>query len=188
MRKEIKQDKISPVLYSKHLQASFATIKEIDKDMIIPDKNGIVWLQTDTAFNAFDLVVYIASKFSIKHLYATTYSISRKAIESIIALHDEGMIEQVTLLISESMIKRNPTTIDNLQAMISTRANIKVLYAWSHSKINLIQTHDAYFVLEGSGNWSDNAHFEQYILANCKETFDFRKQLFDNEHLKKYPI
>ena len=181
-----KQGEIVPAFYSKHLQMSFSTVKDIDKDVIIPQKGGIVWMQSDKAFNAFDLVVFIATKFPIKHLYASTYSISRRTIDSIIALHDKGMIEQLTLLISESMIKRNPTTIDNLMAMKASRANLNVQFAWSHAKVNLIETHDDYFVLEGSGNWSENAHFEQYVLANDKEVFDYRMQLFTNTNLVKY--
>ena len=84
------------------------------------------------------------------------------------------------------MIKRNPLVINNLMAMISTRANVKVLYAWSHAKVCLLKTHDDYFIIEGSGNWSENAHYEQYILANSKSIFDFRLQLFTNSNLKKY--
>lgn len=84
------------------------------------------------------------------------------------------------------MIKRNPATIENLVAMSSTRANLQVKFAWNHSKVNLIQTHDEYYVIEGSGNWSNNAHFEQYIFVNDKEVFDFRKQMFENEKIKTY--
>jgi hypothetical protein len=184
-----KLDKIIPISQPMYLQIAHASIKDIEKDMIMPDKGGVVLLQSDIAFNAFDLVVYLVNKYPIKHYYASTYSISRKAIESMIYLHDAGQIEQLTLLISESMIKRNPATIDNLHAMVSSRSNIKVLYAWSHAKINLLQTHeDDYFVLEGSGNLSDNAHFEQYVLINDKKAFEYRKQLFDRNHLKKYSI
>lgn len=184
-----KEDEIPAFLYVEHLQLSYATIKKIEKDIIIPAVGGMVFMQTDIAFNAFDLVVCMASKFNIKHLYSSTYSISRKSISSIIHLHDCGKIEQLTLLISESMIKRNPGTIDNLMAMTSSRPNLKVLFAWSHAKVNLLETHNGdYFVLEGSGNWSENAHYEQYILVNNKEPFDYRKQLFDNCKLKKYEL
>jgi hypothetical protein len=182
-----KQDNVDcPVLYSKHLSFSYAKIKNIEKDLIIPQRHGIVWMQTDIAFNAFDLVVFLAEKQPIKNLLASTYSISRNSIESIIQLHDAGKIEQMTLLISDSMIKRNPATIENLVAMSSTRANLQVKFAWNHSKVNLIQTHDEYYVIEGSGNWSNNAHFEQYIFVNDKEVFDFRKQMFEHNKIKTY--
>ena len=91
-----------------------------------------------------------------------------------------------SLVISDSMIKRNPVTIDNLMAMASTRPNMKIFYAWSHAKVCLMKTQDFYFVVEGSGNWSENAHYEQYLFANSKGLYDFRLQLFTNTNLKKY--
>lgn len=187
-KNEPKPDAISQALYSKHLEESMAKISDINKQVPIPEKNGIVWLQTDISFNAFDLVVWLSEKETIKHLYATTYSISRQAIESVVLLHDQGKIEQVSLMISDSMIKRNPSVIDNLMAMCSTRANIQVKFAWVHAKINLIETHNNHYIIEGSGNWSKNAHYEQYIFAESKEAFEFRKQLFDNAQCKKYDL
>lgn len=77
------------------------------------------------------------------------------------------------------MIKRNPTTIDNLVAMASTRANIEVLFGWVHAKVALIKTEENHYVVEGSGNWSENAKYEQYLLGNNKGLFDFRKELFE---------
>lgn len=184
----IKKEDVQPsILYSEHLHFSYATIKNVERDMIIPDKGGIVFLDTDCAFNGFDLIYYLATKYPMKHLLASTYSISKKTIDSMIYLHDNGMIEQMKLLISESMIKRNPNTIDNLMGMKSSRANLDVLFSWVHAKVYLMQTHDNYFVLEGSGNLSNNAHFEQYILVNSKEVFEHRKQrIFENDKIVKY--
>jgi hypothetical protein len=41
-------------------------------------------------------------------------------------------------------------------------------------------------VIEGSGNWAENAHFEQYVFANSKGLYDFRLQLFTNVNMIKY--
>jgi hypothetical protein len=49
-----------------------------------------------------------------------------------------------------------------------------------------MKTHDNYYIIEGSGNWSENAQYEQYILANSKGVYDFRMELFTNSNLKKY--
>jgi hypothetical protein len=182
------QDHVDAVLLSKHAQSVFKNVSNVDKDLVVPSINQMVWIQTDVSFNTFDIIAYLSQKEPIKQLYASTYSISRKAIEKIIYLHDTGKIEQLTLLISDSMIKRNPSTIDNLMAMKSTRANLQVKFAWIHAKVNLIETHDNYYVLEGSGNWSENAHYEQYVFINSKEVFDFRKQLFTNVKQKVYEL
>ncbi|HBK83316.1 MAG TPA: hypothetical protein DDZ41_06920, partial [Flavobacterium sp.] len=142
----------------------FEKIAILENDLLrLPTPEEFFFLQTDKAFNAFTFIPFICKYHPIKELYATTYSISKRTIDALIELHDKGMIEQITLLISDSMIKRNPVTIDNLMAMQSTRPNLKVLYAWSHAKVTCIKTHHEYFVIEGSGNWSENAHYEQYL-------------------------
>ena len=176
-----KEVESSGVWKSKLVVKHFEKIANLEDDLVrLPTPEEFFFLQTDNAFNAFTFIPFIAKHHPIKELYATTYSISRRTIEALIELHDKGLIEQVTLLISDSMIKRNPVTIDNLMAMQTTRPNLKVLYAWTHAKVCCIKTHHEHFVIEGSGNWSENAHYEQYVLANSKGLYDFRLQLFTN--------
>ena len=175
------------VYLSKYLAAHYQKVSSLEKDLMrIPTSEEFFFLQSDTAFNAFTFIPLVAKVFPIKELHATTYSISRKVIDALIELHDKGMIERITLLISDSMIKRNPTVIDNLMAMAQSRPNLTVLYAWVHAKVCLMQTHENYFVVEGSGNWSENAHYEQYTFANSKGLYDFRLKLFTETNLKKY--
>lgn len=172
---------------TKYLATHFQKVAALEEDLFrVPTREEFFFLQSDNAFNAFTFIPLIAKRESIKQLYASTYSISRRVIESLIELHDAGLIEQLTLLISDSMIKRNPITIDNLMAMKNSRPNMQVLYAWVHAKVCLLQTHENFYVIEGSGNWSENAYYEQYVFANSKGLFDFRKQLFTDSKLKKY--
>lgn len=181
------EKKISDQYASKFLAFHFEKVKTLEESLVrLPTPEEIFFLQSDSAFNAFTFIPFIAKIFPIKELYASTYSISGKVIDAMIEMHDRGMIEQITLLISDSMIKRNPKTINNLMAMAESRPNLKVFYAWSHAKVCLMKTHDFYFVVEGSGNWAENAQYEQYILLNSKGVFDFRLQLFTNSSLKKY--
>ncbi len=182
-----KEVESSGVWKSKLVVKHFEKIANLEDDLVrLPTPEEFFFLQTDNAFNAFTFIPFIAKHHPIKELYASTYSISRRVIDALIEMHDKGMIEQVTLLISDSMIKRNPVTIDNLMAMQTSRPNLKVLYAWTHAKVCCIKTHHEHFVIEGSGNWSENAHYEQYVLANSKGLYDFRLPLFTNCNLKKY--
>ena len=172
---------------SKYLAKHFQKVSKLEEDLLrVPTADEFFFLQSESSFNAFDFLLLIVKREPIKHCYASTYSISRRVIESLIELHDAGLIEQLTLFISDSMIKRNPVTIDNLMAMAKERPNLKVLYAWSHAKVCLMQTHDNWYCVEGSGNWSDNAHYEQYLFANCKGLFDFRQKLFTESKVKTY--
>jgi hypothetical protein len=178
---------VTELFTSKYLAAHYQKVSSLENDLMrVPTQEEFFFLQSDTAFNAFTFIPLVAKMYPIKHLYASTYSISRKVIEALIEMHDKGQIECITLLISDSMIKRNPIVIDNLMAMASSRPNLKVLYAWVHAKVCLLETHESYYVIEGSGNWSENAHYEQYIFANSKGLYDFRMGLFTDSKLKKY--
>jgi hypothetical protein len=180
-------EKLSELYTSKFLVFHFEKLKSLEENLKrLPTPEEIFFLQSDNAFNAFTFIPFVTKNHPIKELHASTYSISRKVIDALIEMHDRGMIEQITLMISDSMIKRNPLTIENLMAMATSRPNLKVVYAWSHAKVCLMKTHDNYYIIEGSGNWSENAQYEQYILANSKGVYDFRMELFTNSNLKKY--
>ena len=182
-----KEDPLSSSWVSKYLATHFEKVSSLEESLVrIPTQDEYFFLQSDTAFNAFTFIPFVAKRFPIKELHATTYSISRKVIDAMIEMHDSGMIEKITLLISDSMIKRNPLTIEHLMSMAKSRANLTVLYAWVHAKVCLLKTHESHYVIEGSGNWSENAHYEQYIFANAKGLYDFRMQLFTSSKLKKY--
>jgi hypothetical protein len=182
-----KETKMSELWTSKYIASHFQKVCNLEEDLFrVPSPDEFMFLQTDNAFNAFTFIPFVAKHYPIMELYASTYSISRKVIDALVELHDKGMVEQATLLISDSMIKRNPSTIDNLKGMQTTRPNLKAFFAWSHAKICLMRTKDFWFVVEGSGNWSENAHFEQYVFANSKGLYEFRHELFTNPKLKKY--
>ena len=175
------------VFTSKYLASHYQKVSSLENDLMrVPCPEEFFFLQSDTAFNAFTFIPLVAKLYPIKELHASTYSISRKVIQALIEMHDKGQIERITLLVSDSMIKRNPLTIENLMAMASSRPNVTVLYAWVHAKVCLLKTHEDFYVIEGSGNWSENAHYEQYTFANSKGLYDFRMKLFTESKLKKY--
>lgn len=175
----------SELFISKYLALHYQKIKSLPEDLQrLPNKEEIFFLQTESSFNAFTFIPLIARHQGIKELFASTYSINIRVIEALVELHDAGIIEQITLMVSDSLIKRNPTTINHINALIRTRPNIKLTYSWNHSKVCIMKTAFSHFVVEGSGNWSENALYEQYIFMNSEQTYEFRKQLFTHSKLR----
>lgn len=170
----------SDLFLSKYLNKHYQRIKNLPDDLLrLPSPEEVFFLDTENAFNAFTFIVMVAKTQSIKELFASTYSINIRVIESLMELHDHGFIDKINLMVSDSLIKRNPTTIDLLSALVKSRPNIKVIYTWNHSKVSLMQTEYNYYVVEGSGNWSENALIEQYVFTNSQMVFDGRKKMFD---------
>ena len=92
-----------------------------------------------------------------------------------IKLIDQGKILQVYILISDSVKTLLSGVNDHLVAIVENKKQITVRYAWNHSKIALIRTGENYFIVEGSGNWGENARHEHYEFLNTKSVYEFRK-------------
>lgn len=177
---ESEEKSSSDVFLSKYLNKHYQRIKALPDDLLrLPAPEEVFFLDTENAFNAFTFIVMVAKAQSIKELFASTYSINIRVIESLMELHDNGFIDTITLMISDSLIKRNPTTVDLLSALVKSRPNIKVIYTWNHSKVSLMRTEHNYYVVEGSGNWSENALIEQYVFTNSELVYEARKMMFN---------
>ncbi|WP_049037526.1 hypothetical protein [Elizabethkingia anophelis] len=165
--------------FSAYLNNHMEKIKHVEDLVRIPQYGETFFLHTEKAFNAFTFIPWLAKHYFIEELFASTYSISRRVIESIQQMQQAGQVGSVTLLISDSMIKRNPLTIDVLEGVAKHNPNFTVKYYWNHSKVCLIKAGEFHLVLEGSGNWSENAQLEQYTFTNHDEVYNFRKTIFE---------
>lgn len=156
------------------------TLKELTGRLPKQDEFFALW--TMKSFNAFTFIPYLIKELDkIDDLVLSTYSINRRIIDSLIKKIDQRKIEKVRLFISDSLKYRMPRVVDHLSSMINTRENIiSAHYAWNHSKITLVRCGDQFFTIEGSGNWSENAQFEQYLFFNDKRLYDFRLNCITN--------
>ena len=112
---------------------------------------------------------------TFNELYIKTYTINRRIIDALLKQIDNGNIEILHLEISDSLMYRLPLVYEHLEALTKEKENIKVTYSWNHSKVACIKTENDFLVIEGSGNFSENAQYEQYIFYNNERIFEFRK-------------
>lgn len=179
------QGSLTGSFVAKYLVAHYQKLEKLEADLQrLPEEEEFFFLQSDNSFNAFTFIPWILKQKKVKHLYATTYSINKRVIETLAEFHSKGYIDQITLLVSDSLLKRNPSTADLLASMNCHFPNIHILFAWVHAKVALLETQEDYYVIEGSGNWSENAYYEQYLFANSKGLFDFRRQLITEAEIR----
>lgn len=149
------------------------------KDILrLPADGEILFLQTMGSFNAFTFVEFLSRMQHIEELWATTYSVSVSVLEALQEMQKRGKIGAIRLLISDSMRTRNPRVCDALNAWARGNDQVVVIYAWNHSKITLCKTSHGYYCIEGSGNWSKNAQYEQYVFCNDEQVYNLRRNLF----------
>ena len=170
-------------VFSTYLNHHVEKIAKVEDLIRIPQNGEVFYIYTENAFNAFTFIPFIAKRYFIQEIFASTYSISRRVVEALQELQQSGKVGEVTLLISDSMIKRNPVTVETLEAVAKVNKNIKTKYYWNHSKVTLIKAvldeQEFHLVMEGSGNWSENAQLEQYTITHSKEVYDFFKTMFE---------
>lgn len=144
----------------------------------LPESDQLMLLWTLKQFNAFTFIPYIIQHSGvIRELAISTYSISSKVIDSLFALVDRQEVSHVHITISDSVKFRIPRVVDHLESLMQTRpGQISVIYGWNHSKCTLMRTDKGHFVVEGSGNFTENAQHEQYLFYNNPDAFAFRKQ------------
>jgi len=174
-----KSAKLRDTFLNQH-ERKVITLKELIGKL--PGENEFIAIWTLKSFNAFTFIPWLIKELGIiENLAISTYTINRRIIDSLIKKIDQGKILNVTLFISDSLKFRMPKAVDHLASLVSQRDNIKVNYAWNHSKITLVNTADHYFVIEGSGNWSKNAQYEQYIFFNNEKLYNFRLNCITND-------
>ncbi len=153
----------------------------------LPQPGDIFFLWTLNSFNAFTFIPYLIRQHKfINELFVSTYAINQRIVDSFLKLLEKNLIGNTTILISDTIHTRNPKVADYLKHCSRSRhpevlegaSDFNIIFAWNHSKITLARCGNCHYVIEGSGNWSENARHEQYIFLNSEKVFNFRKSCF----------
>lgn len=141
----------------------------------LPEKNEFFFLETTNSFNAFTFIVYLVKNAGrIEELYIATYSINLRIIDSLSNRMRKNEIGKVVLEISESIKYRMPKVKDRLDLMAKKMNNFLIFYSWTHKKVLTAKIGESHYVVEGSGNFSENSAREQYVFTNSKKLYEFR--------------
>ena len=152
------------------------SIKQLTGRLPLPGEMYKLW--TINSFNAFTFLPFLITQCQdiITELIISTFSVNIRIIDAFCKLIDDGKIKKVTIFINEGIKTRNSQVDDHLSALVGKRSSIvQVIYAWNHSKISLIQIGDHYFIVDGSGNFGENAQFEQYSFWDDQGGYEFYK-------------
>ncbi|KAA4004971.1 hypothetical protein F3D69_20920 [Bacteroides ovatus] len=140
----------------------------------LPKENEVFFIETRKSFTAFTFIVYLLKHTGyLEHLYIATYSTNERIINALLRWKEKGAIGSIHLHISETIKFRMPKIFERLMALHQDGV-IELSFAWSHKKITCLDTPKGFFVVEGSGNYGENAMEEQYVFLKSKEVYEFR--------------
>ena len=144
----------------------------------LPAPGEMYKLWTINSFTAFTFLPFLIGECNapITELIITTFALNSRITNALWKLISDDQIKKVTIFVNEGIKKRNSADNDQINALVGNFSSIvKVIYAWNHSKISLINISDHYFIVDGSGNFGENAMFEQYSFWDDQEGFEFYK-------------
>ena len=137
-------------------------------------------LLTNNAINAIVMMQLIMDSFDVEEIYICIYRMNQKSVEFLRRNIYEANIPAVILLSNFFRENRRyEAWFETLSALSCDEFKIKT--GVLHAKIFTCRTScGRHFVFEGSGNLSDNARIEQYMLEDNKHMFDFYKGFMES--------
>jgi hypothetical protein len=146
----------------------------------LPDEEEVFFIETTKSFNAFTFIVYLIRHAGrVDKLFVATYSINDRIISSLVRWQEAGLIGQVHIEISASIKFRMPKIYDRLE-QLARNGRITVQYEWTHRKVTCLDTNIGKYVVEGSGNYGENAMKEQYVFCKSEKVYEFRYSQVDS--------
>lgn len=133
---------------------------------------------TEKSFNAIIILDYLLKKHVIVELIIAVYRMNELSVNKLKSIIDTSNID-CSILLSNFFRenKRYERWCENLIAYANEKPNVKITFANNHAKVFIAKTQDEkYIVFEGSGNLSDNARIEQYLIEDNKQTYEFHKE------------
>lgn len=152
------------------IKEAYASVTEISS---IPGPQTQHRIITIKAIVTLDFILAVLAKEKITDLYIAVYVIGKKSIAELLSLHESQDIQNLFFLVNTRIYAKTGIN-EILTATVSKNWRVKIAY--THTKIILMETVQGnHYVVEGSGNMSQNGQYEQYIFENNKPVYDFHK-------------
>jgi len=111
----------------------------------------------------------------IDNLTIATYRFSIKNTKVLKKYIDDGAVKKVRVLISQNYKMLLKDKAPEFEQIIKD-SNIDFGIAYLHAKVTLFKADENYYVLTGSGNYSENDHIEEYQMYNDKGLYEFHER------------
>lgn len=160
-----------------HYKNAAELVKQIK---YFPEKNTAtyIWLEGNFIFGDFITQFIVQHQIKLKELTIITLSITRQNIEALDELIKQDYCDKITLCLSDYYIRtekiKQTKTIELLTKINNENANFNLYSTETHQKIVLLHTSmDNKIVFHGSANMKGSQNFEQLMIDNNNELYDF---------------
>jgi len=179
-KKESKTDYLQRVKYDEIICKKTKNFIDIIGDDLA--QNVQYRMVTELSFNAIIVIEYLLKRYELIEIYIAVYRMNLLSVNKLKSIIEKGNI-QCSILLSSFFRenKKYERWCEELISYSNTKENVNVSFAVNHAKVFLAKTKDnRYIVFEGSGNLSDNARIEQYLIEDNEITYNFHKEWIIN--------
>lgn len=181
LESENKKNKIDAVKLIKTKELILKKVSILNDLIDVDLKEGFQYrIITDKNFNALVFIDFILQKIEAKELTFAIYRMNVSAVNRIIELSKTVKINVVV----SSFFRENKKYERWARELVfesESNPNLSVSFAWNHAKITLFKSvNGEKYVFEGSGNLSDNARIEQYLIELNEKSYDFHYEWITN--------
>ena len=148
---ELRREMADSYLYSRRFEEMLTFKVNNLKELCgrLPGPREAFFIETKKSFTAFTFIVYLIKHAGrVRHLYIATYSTNERILNALLRWREKGLIDSIHLHVSETLQFRMPN-----------------------------DTEAGFFVVEGSGNYGENAMEEQYVFLQDKQVYEFHCSL-----------
>lgn len=172
--REVRQSRMYSQRFDNIMTFKLNSLKELCGRL--PEDREAYFIETRKSFTAFTFIVYLIRNAGyVRHLYVATYSTNLRIINALLRYREKGLLGSIHLHVSETLKFRMPAIFARLKEL-HDEGTITLTYAWSHKKVACADTEQGCFVVEGSGNYGENALEEQYVFLRSEKVYEFRKE------------
>lgn len=155
-----------------------ARVRDFEEIIGVEITRGIQYrFVTMKNFNALPVLEWILQKYSVTEVFLAVYRMNQPSVETLKNLILNNNIECHILVSNFFRENKKYERWARELTLFGKNNNVKVTFARNHAKVFIAKTRcGKHIVFEGSGNLSDNARIEQYLLEDCPETYNFHRE------------
>lgn len=174
---------VKPVFSKKPIIVDYKNAQDLARSIrLFPGEQIHGLVRGDFIFGDFIEALLFEKDAVAKNVFISTLSLSQNNIDSFRHLMDKGLIENLTLMVSNYFYSHEKHQIIRyMLGELDIDNRFQCLVCRNHTKITLLEIENIRLVITGSSNLRSSQSIEQYSIHESPELFDFYKKFFD-EH------
>lgn len=179
---------IKPKLIKNNYIVDYKNAKDLAKKTILYQNEQMhAIVRGDFIFGDYIEALFIEKNIKTDVLYISTLSLSQNNIDSLKLLLLNDYVKKIVLIVSNYFYSHEKNNlIKYLITELNYNSQLELIVIRNHTKITLFEVSNINIIITGSANLRSSNSYEQLLIQENKELYNFYKNYFDS--FKNYNI